>query len=121
MSFYIQLYKDSKDQECVVIKSLRTHQTVYNKNLDYLNPNLVESIILKEYPIITMYNYFTFVSEDFKFRVPKSCKDISEYILSALNNQFSTPRYILDSVGDTWIKVISPQDPHDTITFRKED
>lgn len=117
MKYYIYTYKDSKDEEHLVLKDMRTHKAIYNKQVDYINPNLIESLILQVHPILPMNDYLQFVSEDFKLSVPKTCTDIPGYLLSYINQPYTTDRYIYDTHGDTWIRFINVQNPQDTITF----
>ena len=119
--YYITIHKDDLDNESIYIKDMKTHKIIYNKEMDYINPNLIESLILQVHPIISMKDYIQFVSDDFKLQVPKSCSDIPGFLLSYLNQPYTTDRYIYDEHGDNWIKFINVKDPQDTITFTKQE
>lgn len=121
MKYYIFIYKDNLDNEKICIKDMKTHKTIYNKEVDYINPNLIESLILQVHPILPMKDYIQFVSDDFKLHVPKTCNDIPGFLLSYLNQPYTTDRYIYDEHGDDWIRFINVKDPQDTITFTKQE
>lgn len=102
--------------EYLMFKDMKTHRAFYNKEIDYINPSLIESLILQEQP---MNNYIQFVSEDFKLRVPRDCTNIGEFIVDYVNAN-SITKFILDEYGKDWVRLINIADPQDTITFRQQ-
>lgn len=119
--YCIFICTDDSSDERIVIKDIKTHKAIYNKEVDYINPNLIENLILQVHPILPMKNYTQFVSDDFKLQVPKTCNDIPGFLLLYLNQPYTTDRYIYDEHGDNWIKFINVKDPQDTITFTKQE
>lgn len=119
IKYYGFIY-EKNGAEYLIFKDMKTHKSIYNREIDYVNPNLIESLIIQEQPIIPMNNYIQFVSEDFKLKVPKDCKDIPEFIINLVNQSNPRTQYILDDYGRDWIRLIDMQNPQSTMTFRRD-
>lgn len=115
IKYYGVIY-EKNGTEYLMFKDMKTHRAFYNKEIDYINPSLIESLILQEQP---MNNYIQFVSEDFKLRVPRDCTNIGEFIVDYVNAN-SITKFILDAHGNDGVRLINIADPQDTITFRQQ-
>ncbi len=120
IKYYGFIY-EKNGSEYLIFKDMKNHRAFYNKEIDYINPNLIESLIIQEQTIIPMSNYLQFESEDFKLRVPKDCTNIPEFIVNYVNSITSPLNtYILDEYSGDWVRVINIDDPQDTMTFRQK-
>lgn len=120
IKYYGFIY-EKDGSEYLIFKHMKNHKIFYNKEIDYINPNLIESLIIQEQTIIPMGNYIQFVSEDFRLNVPKDCNNIPAFIVEQVN-KITSPlnTYVLDEFSGDWVKVINIDNPQDTITFRQQ-
>ena len=120
MKYYIFTCTDHHDNERIVIKDIKTHKPIYNQVINYLDPNLIETLILQT-PSYLMKDFIEFISEDFRIQIPKSCDDIPTFIQSYINQSYKNDKYIYDQHSDNWIKFIDIDNPQNTITFTKQE